>query len=1407
MANGEPLPADEPNALEETLDTPKARRWFWRIWRICVWIVLAVLALFALLIGYLHTEHGRAFIVSEITKVAPASGLSVEVGRIDGSVLWSSTLHDVKLRDSNGTLFLEVPTVDLNWRPHKWFFTGLDVRHIVLTDGTLYALPELNPGDPDAPVLPNFDIRVDRFVIDNLTIAEGVLGEKRTVNFAAKANIRDGLVYLDADGEFGGGDNFDLLVYAEPDGNRLDIDLDYRAPKGGLLAAMAGAENDLAITLKGDGTWTAWKGDLLALQGETRLLDFDVYNDSGTYRIVGQARPAGYLTGLPARALGQVVDLSAQGTLEDSVLEGDFVLRGRGVNADGAGAIDLANNRFDAVYIAAQLLDPTLFADDVALKGAELEATLNGPFRELNVPHTLTVREIDAGGIIVSNVTQQGRLRYDGTRFTVPVDARIGKIVSGNELFDPRLNNGRVAGTLIYAGDEVLSDDLKVRFAGLDGLLGMNANLSTGLTRVSGPLNIADLPFDNIGTVDAGARINFAIGGGQPWTLRADVMGRVDRISNDTLANLTGGNIRFDGGLAMGGERPLVFDRFNVTSNKLVARLDGRIDERGTTLAGSGRHSDYGPFTIEAMLADDGPRATLVFADPLPSAGLKDVRVALTPSDNGFNIETSGSSMLGPFDGVIDLRIAQNGDTTLGITRLDVAETRVTGDLALVEGGLAGDLDVSRGGLDGTIALAVRDGGQGFDVELEARNARFGGATPLAIGRGTIDASGLIADGNTTVTGNANLQGVSYGNLFIGRLAAQAEVVNGVGHFDAAVTGRRGSRFEVLVNGDVAPDRIAIALDGSYAGRDIKMPRRAVLTKTADGGWQLSRTQLTYAGGHVVASGRIGGKAPAQGQLAFDDMPLTLIDAVTGDLGLGGKISGLVDVGVGRGGLPVGEAKVMIDGLTRSSLLLTSQPMQVALVGKLSETLLQTRAVMSDSTGANGRLQMRIANLPQSGALMDRLYAGDLRGQLRFDGSAASLWRLAAIDLLDVTGRVQVAADLSGSLRTPILRGSLAGDDLRVRSGLTGTNISNVSARGRFSGTRFNLSSFSGTSPNGGKISGSGYVDFSDMGAGRGPSMDIRMAASNAEIMDLENMGATVSGPMRIVSNGNGGTIAGRLQIAGARWKLGMAEELAKLPSIKVTEINMPADVAPYRGPSQPWHYLINADAPSGIKVDGMGLDSEWGGNIRLRGTTDDPRIGGKVSIVPRQGFYSFAGVRFEITRGEIAFDDTVPIDPRVDLVAETEVDALSVAVNVRGNASRPDITFSSVPALPEEELLARLLFGGSITNLSATDALQLGAAVASLRGGSGVGPINQLRNAIGLDRLRILPADPALDRGTSVALGKNFGRRFYVEIVTDGQGYNATSLEFRVTSWLNLLAAVNTLGRASAAAEYRRDY
>jgi translocation and assembly module TamB len=1394
--------ADE--AAIEREDEAPARRERGRRGRISKWVAGALIALLLLLVAglaVLNSPIGQRFITDQIAKVAPASGLRITIGRIEGDIYGKATLHDVVLSDPKGP-FLQIPLAELDWRPIHWLSSGLDVRELVTHRGTLMRLPELLPGDPDAPILPNFDIRVDRLQIDDLTIAKGVAGpEAHKANLLAKADIRDGRVFVRADGQFGKYDRIHALVDAEPDGDRFDIDLDYLAPKDGVIAGLVGTKAGYRARIKGAGTWSAWRGALYVTRDDKTFAAFRLTNKSGKYGLLGQAYPAAALTGLPAQLLGNKVSLRADGTLKDSVVDGRLVIAARGVHGVAKGAADLGNNAFDDLRLSLKLDDPALLGEGTRIEDGRLVATFDGSFQDLTVAHRVRVAKFVSGATEITGISQSATATYDGKRWTVPLDAKLQRVVTGTALIDPRLVGGTLKGRITLAGTRLRSEELRLDFPGASAQLALDGNTAKGSYTLTGPVVLNGLQLENVGTVNAGARIALRAGAA-PWSLTADFTGRIPKVTNATLANLAGPNIRFNGGVTLGADRPIAFRGVSLRAAKLSLTLDGKIAEGRTSVTGRGRHVDYGPFTVEGSLTAAGPEAVLVFANPLPSAGLKNVRVAISPIKNGFKIDTKGGSMLGPFDGTLNLFAPSGGPTRIAIERLNVWKTSVTGDLTLGAGGASGVLALTGGGLDGRITLSPRGGGQGFDVDVVARNARFAGETPITIAQGRIEASGLLREGHSTITGSARAQGVSYGSLFIGRLAARADLQDGSGTVTASVAGRRGSRFNLQLNAAVAPQRIAVAAQGDFAGRRITMPRRAVLLKQPDGGWQLQQTQLNFAGGALLAEGEFGGGATAM-KLQLADMPLSLVDIFT-DLGLGGKISGLVDFRTGAGGAPVGDARVKIAGLTRSGLVLTSRPIDLALVLRLTPNRLETRAVIDEGGERRGRLQGRIAALPASGALFDRLRAGSLFAQLRYAGPADALWRLAAIDAFDLTGPLSVSADVTGTLADPQVRGSMSGDNLRLRSAISGTDIGKLRARGTFSGSRLRLTSFSGTAANGGTVLGSGTVTLQNLGE-RGPQLDIRLAASNALLLNANGLSATVTGPLRVVSDGIGGTIAGRLAVERASWRLGMSAEEQKLPRIKTREINLPADIAPRGYQTRPWRYLIDARARSRVDVDGMGLDSEWSADILLRGTTEDPRIGGEARMV--RGSYSFAGTRFELSRGRIEFDENVPIDPRLDIVAETEREGLDVTVKVQGSALQPEISFTSNPALPEEEILARLLFGGSITELSATDVLQLGAAVASLRGGAGMDPINRLRTAIGLDRLRIVSADPALGRGTGIALGKNIGRRFYVEIITDGRGYSATKLEFRVTSWLSLLASISTIGRESLVAEVSKDY
>ena len=1354
--------------------------------------LLALVAIFAI-----DSAIGHRFLIDRILALAPASGLRVSVGRIDGSVYGQSTIHDLTLSDAKGP-FLVVPVSELDWRPLSWVRNGLDIRALTMHRGHLLRAPALKPGKPGGSTLPNFDIRVDKLVLDNFVVNQGVIGERRRIDLTGRADVRKGHALVDLNGRLGGpkinGDRLIAHLDSAPDRDKFELAADYNAPKDGLLATLTGTHADVMAKVGGRGGWRDWRGFAVAQRGGKPLAALQLGNQAGRYSVEGLIHPGDLLTGLPARALGDTVGLVFGGTFVGNVIDGRLSAQGQALHAVAMGALDLGQDRARGLVVNAVLDRPQLLVPDPALAGVRLNAKLDGPLNALAIEHRLTVESLKSGQVEIDGLAQQGIARLVGGRLTVPLALTAQRVLTGNPSFDPRLVNGRAGGTLVLNGAKLESDALDVAFQGLTTRLALRSDLATGTYALAGPVNAKGLALTNLGLIDAQAKIVFSLADRSPWRLQAQASGAMTRIDNATLESLTGGGIRFSGNATLGLGAPIVFRDTRLTSRKLSLTLSGaRAADGRTTLAGNGRSADYGPFTVRATLAQNGPQAELVFADPLPAASLKDVRVALSPIKDGFRIETAGGSRLGPFAGTLGLFIAPRGATRLQIDTLKVSQTQVSGALTIAGGTATGKLALTGGGLDGTIALANAGGGQGIDALVNAKDATFASATPIRIGKARVEAKGVIATGHSNIDVTIYAEGLSSGRLFIGRLAAHTALTNGAGPFTASLAGRRGARFTLQTTGTITSDRVVLLASGDYAGRPIAMARRAVFMRDGNG-WRLAPTQVNFAGGIAIASGHFLG-GPTEVSLQLARMPLSLADIALADLGLGGSVSGIVDYRDDGRGAPTGNARVMINGLTRSGLILSSSPIDVALIAALDAQTMQTRAVFREGGAIRGRLQGRIANLPRGGTLSERLRAGSLAAQLRYSGAAEALWRLVGVDTFDLTGPLGVTADISGNLDSPVIRGALASNALRLQSALTGTDLRGIKTVGTFDGSVLTLPRFAGTAPNGGTIVGNGTIDLSDV-ASRGVGLDLKIAAANAQVLNRDDIKATVTGPLRLVSNGSGGTIAGRLRIDKGSWQLGRAAAAASIPVLKTHEINLPSDVAPPPLSATPWTYLIDAVAPGQFNVRGLGLDSDWSADVRLRGPTSNPQIFGTADV--QRGSYQFSGKTFDLTRGKIRFTGEQPPDPRLDIAASGDANGVSATITIQGSASKPEISFTSTPALPEEELLSRLLFGSSITQISAPEAVQLAAAVASLRGGSGLDPINTLRKAIGLDRLRVIGADATTGRGTAIAVGKYLGRKFFVELVTDGKGYSATSVEFRITRWLSLLATVSSLSQQS---------
>src|SRR5687768_6749580 len=87
--------------------------------RIAKWALGLVLGLALIVIAALYvldTGVGHRFIVQRIAALAPASGLKISIGRIDGSIYSVARIRDLRVSDNKGLIFSS-PDVLLDWTP------------------------------------------------------------------------------------------------------------------------------------------------------------------------------------------------------------------------------------------------------------------------------------------------------------------------------------------------------------------------------------------------------------------------------------------------------------------------------------------------------------------------------------------------------------------------------------------------------------------------------------------------------------------------------------------------------------------------------------------------------------------------------------------------------------------------------------------------------------------------------------------------------------------------------------------------------------------------------------------------------------------------------------------------------------------------------------------------------------------------------------------------------------------------------------------------------------------------------------------------------------------------------------------------------------------------------------------
>ena len=134
----------------------------------------------------------------------------------------------------------------------------------------------------------------------------------------------------------------------------------------------------------------------------------------------------------------------------------------------------------------------------------------------------------------------------------------------------------------------------------------------------------------------------------------------------------------------------------------------------------------------------------------------------------------------------------------------------------------------------------------------------------------------------------------------------------------------------------------------------------------------------------------------------------------------------------------------------------------------------------------------------------------------------------------------------------------------------------------------------------------------------------------------------------------------------------------------------------------------------------------------------------------------------------------------------------------------RDFFAFLKSPQLPQEEVLAQILFGRRLENLSAIQALQLANAVATLAGRGGDGIVARLRQGFGLDDLDV---QTGAEGGAQLRAGRYLSENVYSEVTIESTGKSEISLNLDLSDSVTVKSSVGADGNTGIGLFYERDY
>jgi translocation and assembly module TamB len=753
-----------------------------------------------------------------------------------------------------------------------------------------------------------------------------------------------------------------------------------------------------------------------------------------------------------------------------------------------------------------------------------------------------------------------------------------------------------------------------------------------------------------------------------------------------------------------------------------------------------------------------------------------------------------------------------NGKSAINGLLLSLGKNRISGDLALDEafvpvGTVALDLpdigplaalalEKAEGDVRGTIAFSKTANGPNLAVK----------ANTAAISRGDISAKNVSID---ALIANYLAAPVISGKVRADSVTSGGTVVSGIDvdlKRDGVWTGFAGGATVKNIPAKAA-GRVKVAngtttielTSGQATVQGIKAAIAQVSTVSiANGTTSLDRLGLNLGGGTATVTGKVGQALDINAVLA--KVPVSLANSFSRGLDATGSISGTVKV-TGAPANPTVAFKIDAGGVQTSQTRGAGLGgMNISSSGTFAGRKLAFDANIGDGAGLGlkGGGTVTTSGTPA--------LALDFSGKVPFSFLASKL----AAQGLSLTGTANVNVQVRGPATSPMIGGTVSTSGARLVDARSGLAVNDIAADVSIGAGVARISRLTGTLSTRGSLSASGTVGINPA---QGFPADLSVKLVDGRYTDGRVVTANLGGDLTIK-----GPLASAPVISGAinlaKTVITVPEKLpGSLSALDVKHKNAPAAVRaqdkalrpPTTGGGGGGGGLVldvMVNAPNQIFIQGRGVDAELGGSLKLTGPASSPQAVGTFTL--QRGRLSILAKRLTFTEGTVGFSGSLV--PYLNLTATTTTSSATVTIVVSGEATNPKFTFSSVPALPEDEVLAQLIFGRSMSNLSPLQIAQLAEAAGQLAGvGGSTSLLENLRSAIGVDDLDVTTDEKG---GTAVSAGKYLNDRTYVTIQKgDKPGSGKAAIDLNVGRGVKLRGEATDAGEAKGGIFYEREY